>query len=291
MYPSNESRNQEPWLYKNYYGANANCWWLITTTQPAVEIQISFSQFSLAHGEYVTVCNSDSCVPNIMSATGSHEIPTGVYSSTTGFLKVLFVSQQYSLGFGFTADWHRPTCTNCEAGKWSLSGSTSCTNCEAGKWSPSGSTNSTACVNVTFSTSPMSTTTPIPYGYIDYDVSACEACCNACSNRCPGTTTSTTSTTPEPTTSADTTSADTTSADTTSADTTSLTTAETTSADTTSLTQAMFAQGSPQRRTWKPPTAHPHSLSMPLSPCACAPWPSFGALVQVEAVETLVGLF
>jgi hypothetical protein len=40
--------------------------------------------------------------------------------------------------------------------------------------------------------------------------------------------------------------------------------------------QAMSAQGSPQRRP-------PQPLSMSLSPMPAAPWPSFGALVQVEA--------
>jgi hypothetical protein len=90
------------------YANNANCWWLLATS-PGVEIRISFPSFDTqSDRDYVTIytCNSASCSPHtqILRQSGSLNA-NNVYTSTTGFLKVIFTSDSSSTLSGFTGSW------------------------------------------------------------------------------------------------------------------------------------------------------------------------------------------
>jgi hypothetical protein len=134
-----------PGLHSN----NVNCWWLLATTAGA-EIRISFPEFELEEEygyDWVELCSSASCSPEtqILKHAGSLD-SDNVYTSATGFLKVIFVTDQSVARSGFTGTWSvvaDPVCTDCEAGKYSAVGSSNCSECGAGAAAcamPTGST-------------------------------------------------------------------------------------------------------------------------------------------------------
>jgi hypothetical protein len=155
------------------YANSADCWWLLATSLGA-EIRISFSEFQIEEShDYVSICIDTSCSspPKILSGFLGK---TGVYTSSTGFLKVTFKSDSYTTFTGFTATWtvaglastecdncpsnsahaltgqtavtacvcntgftgpNGGTCTQCVAGKYkAVVGTFACTDCGAGKY-------------------------------------------------------------------------------------------------------------------------------------------------------------
>jgi hypothetical protein len=125
------------------YMANANCWWLLSTAS-GNEITISFPTFSTESSyDFLTIqsCTfSALCTTNtqILRQSGSMSA-TNVYSSNTGFLKVIFTSDGDTQSSSFTGTWSVwDKCTSCTTGTYkSQTGAQNCTNCDAGKYSVS----------------------------------------------------------------------------------------------------------------------------------------------------------
>ena len=125
------------------YQSNANCYWALATSLDA-EIRISFPYFDTDNtDDWVEVfrCTDDSCSTKTqeLRKSGSLEA-TNVYTSSTGFLQVIFTSNyQFEYG-GFSAAWSvGGACTDCTAGKYSTDigapSDTACIACGAGKYS------------------------------------------------------------------------------------------------------------------------------------------------------------
>ena len=147
-----------------YYYSDSNCWWLIATS-PGDEIRISFTEFETdPNYDWVVVqrCSDASCSAptEILRQSGSHPGTNG-YSSSTGFLKVIFTSDDSFSASGWTLTWTTlqlclcvsgytgpdgGTCTACAAGTYkSVTGSAACTNCAAGKSAAAGASACTIC--------------------------------------------------------------------------------------------------------------------------------------------------
>jgi hypothetical protein len=141
------------------YKKNANCWWLIATSLDA-EIGISFPWYHTEGGPdpvNIYTCSSESscltCLANqpyytsscrwrgIMGGQSVLNVEVPLYTSTTGFLKVIFTSDNNVFSWsnqpGFSAAWSVVgACTNCTAGTYSPApGYSSCLDCVAGKYS------------------------------------------------------------------------------------------------------------------------------------------------------------
>lgn len=120
--------------YKN----NENCMWLISSEH---EIQLFFSSFDTESGsDYVTInrCTSASCSPAAqMGQFSGTDTPGSIYTSSTGYLQLLFTSDYSETRSGFEASWSlRISCIECGAGKYSsATGTSACTDCGAGAYS------------------------------------------------------------------------------------------------------------------------------------------------------------
>ncbi len=85
------------------------CWWLLSAS-PGVEISISFQSIVLEEMyDYVLVfqCYDALCLKytELLRYTGTLSDTSTVYSSTTGFLKMVFYSDFTETKEGFTATW------------------------------------------------------------------------------------------------------------------------------------------------------------------------------------------
>ena len=88
------------------YSNDEDCSWLISSS---TEIRLSFTSFDTEAGyDYVTInrCTSSLCssVEQIARLSGSMS-SSKVYTSSTGYLQVLFTSDDSVLGSGFVATW------------------------------------------------------------------------------------------------------------------------------------------------------------------------------------------
>jgi hypothetical protein len=126
------------------YGNSQTCSWLIVSGYPT-HITISFASFSTESGyDHVTIaeCSSASCRQsrNLARLSGNDVSASTVYTTSTGFLKVVFNSDSSTTSEGFEAAWSMQTimmteCPECPAGTYSdVSGSSSCTVCPAGSF-------------------------------------------------------------------------------------------------------------------------------------------------------------
>jgi hypothetical protein len=90
------------------YANNANCSWLIASTGGL--ISLSFSSFNTESGyDTVTVnrCTSSSCgtVTQVAKLSGSSVSPSTIYTSSTGYMQVVFASDGSVTASGFVASW------------------------------------------------------------------------------------------------------------------------------------------------------------------------------------------
>jgi hypothetical protein len=100
--------------YTNY----ANCNWLIASSGL---ISLSFSSFNTESGyDFVTInrcTSSSSCVEEVARLSGSSVSLSTIYTSSTGYMQVVFTSDGSVLGSGFVASWSVPsTSCTCNAG-------------------------------------------------------------------------------------------------------------------------------------------------------------------------------
>ena len=101
------------------YNNNEDCWWLIAA--PGAEISVRFSSFNTESGyDYVKIYTSSSedASDRIASLSGSGSSST--YSSSTGYLRVTFTSDDIIYGNGFYGTWW--ACTRCAPGQYAVSG-------------------------------------------------------------------------------------------------------------------------------------------------------------------------
>jgi hypothetical protein len=122
------------------YANNANCVWLIASSD---SISLSFSSFNTESDyDYVTInrcTSSSSCVERVARLSSSSVSQSAIYTSSTGYMQVVFTSDNSVVRSGFVASWFVP-CTNCPTNSNSPAGSaslTSCT-CNAGFPGPNG---------------------------------------------------------------------------------------------------------------------------------------------------------
>lgn len=90
------------------YVNNANCTWLVSSV---AEITISFSFFDIEPGsDFVTInrCSSPTCgtVEQVAQLSGNSSLST--YTSPTGYLQVVFTSDDNGTAAGFIASWKTP---------------------------------------------------------------------------------------------------------------------------------------------------------------------------------------
>jgi hypothetical protein len=100
------------------YTNNANCNWLIASSGL---ISLSFSSFNTESGYDVVTINrctsSSSCVEQVASLSGSSVSLSTIYTSSTGYMQVVFTSDGSVLRSGFVASWSVPsTSCTCNAG-------------------------------------------------------------------------------------------------------------------------------------------------------------------------------
>ncbi len=119
----------------------ANCYWLIASSGL---ISLSFSSFSTESCcDFVTInrCNSSSsCVEQASRLSGSSVSLGNIYTSSTGYMQVMFTSDGSVASSGFVVSWssrsNSSTCIVCVAGRYKAStGSAACTACGAGTYS------------------------------------------------------------------------------------------------------------------------------------------------------------
>jgi hypothetical protein len=119
------------------YGSNANCKWLISSSA-VIEIVLTSLETQQCC-DFVTIhrCSSPSCstTEQVARLSGSWVSGSSTYSSSTGYLQVVFTSDSGSNKSGFSASWKttRSECLKCPAGKYSTSSQgtseTSCLPC------------------------------------------------------------------------------------------------------------------------------------------------------------------
>jgi len=130
------------------YSNNANCVWLIAADDVNILISLSFSSFNTESGwDYVTVnsCVTSSCssVDLVARLSGSSVNSGTTYTSSTGYLQLVFTSDSSVTGSGFVAQWSTEarSCTACAAGTYKAGqGNAPCMSCPADSDSPAGST-------------------------------------------------------------------------------------------------------------------------------------------------------
>ena len=93
------------------YLDNANCTWLIAS---AAEITLSFTSFETEGGyDFVIInrCSTSSCTTPVMLAElhGSSVSADTTYTSSTGYLQVVFTSDSIETRAGFVASWTSTT--------------------------------------------------------------------------------------------------------------------------------------------------------------------------------------
>jgi hypothetical protein len=117
------------------YTNEASCMWLIASTS---EIRLSFSSFDTEEDyDFVTInrCASSSCntVEQVAALSGSSVNSDALYTSSTGYLQVVFTSDESAFGSGFEAAWSvvaTTGCALCPAGTYAEgSGASSCVSC------------------------------------------------------------------------------------------------------------------------------------------------------------------
>ncbi len=91
------------------YLDNANCTWLIAST---AEITLSFTSFETEGGyDFVIIshCSTSSCTTPVMLAKldGSFASADTTYTSSTGYLQVVFTSDGSITRAGFVATWYQ----------------------------------------------------------------------------------------------------------------------------------------------------------------------------------------
>jgi hypothetical protein len=91
------------------YGNSQTCSWLVASSYPA-NIMIAFSSFDTESGkDFVTIneCSSASCATRRQLAmlSGSAVNASTVYTASTGFLEVVFSTDDSGTGAGFEAAW------------------------------------------------------------------------------------------------------------------------------------------------------------------------------------------
>jgi hypothetical protein len=129
------------------YANNANCMWLIASSD---SISLSFSSLDTESiddmnrpcCDFVTInrCTSpSSCDERVARLSGSSVSQSAIYTSSTGYMQVVFTSDYSVVRSGFVASWFVP-CTNCPTNSNSPAGSASLTscNCNAGFPGPNG---------------------------------------------------------------------------------------------------------------------------------------------------------
>ena len=113
------------------YSNNEDCRWLIAS---AGSISLSFTSFNTeSNYDYVTInrCQDSSCSsPDpVARLSGDSVSASSTYTSSTGYLQVVFTSDGSVTRSGFVATW------NTQGGD-TQGGALTCTNCGAGKYSP-----------------------------------------------------------------------------------------------------------------------------------------------------------
>ena len=142
------------------YVDNMNCHWLIVSKG---SISLLFSSFDTEHCcDFVTInrCTTSSCstVEQVVKLSGSGGVGS-IYTSSTGYMQVLFKTDGSMRGSGFVATWsitYQDTCTDCGAGTYSTavgsSVNSTCIACPSNSNSPAGSSVVTNCTcNVGYS--------------------------------------------------------------------------------------------------------------------------------------------
>ncbi len=147
------------------YVNDLNCQWIIASD---AVIQMSFTSFSTEFDyDFVTVnrCTSPSCnsVEQVAELSGSGKlsgssVSTGTtYSSLTGYLQLVFTTDESGIAPGFVGSWSitRNVCLQCTAGEYSTQeGSERCQTCPSASYSPAGSSVCTTCPAGTYSVGP-----------------------------------------------------------------------------------------------------------------------------------------
>ena len=106
------------------YPSNANCTWLIASsglTSSVNTINLSFSSFNTENNyDFVTInrCTSSSSCEQVAKLSGPIR-PSSIFTSSTGYMQVLFTSDKLTTSSGFVASWSSwtSTCIACPAGE------------------------------------------------------------------------------------------------------------------------------------------------------------------------------
>jgi hypothetical protein len=131
--------------YAGLYPSFANCQWLITGH---TLISLSFSRFNLERNkDFVNIfrCTSPTMCTEQIARLTDFNVPTGVYTSRTGYMLIQLTSNGLWEQKGFVSAWSATCEASCGQGYTGPDGSI-CSSCTAGNYkSVTGSTLCTAC--------------------------------------------------------------------------------------------------------------------------------------------------
>lgn len=94
-------------LSSGSYSNSENCWWLVQATGSSISVSFqSFRTESCCDKVRIYQCDTAACSqPQLISTHSGSSPPPGVYTSSTGVLKVTFTSDSSVTDSGFTATW------------------------------------------------------------------------------------------------------------------------------------------------------------------------------------------
>ena len=163
------------------YGDSQTCSWLIASV---AQIDVHFTLFETeSNMDTVTInqCSSSDCesTKEIAKLSGSAVSADTTFSSSTGFMQVVFASDGSTTAEGFVASWSIAVmagCAECPTASYSgASGVSTCTLCEAGKYqNQTGSSHCELCINADSPAGSMGCTCDAGYYY--EDSGSCRAC-------------------------------------------------------------------------------------------------------------------